>query len=808
MNIFTLSADEPLVKAFDAYDVSPYPMAYKFTSTKHSVNTIEDLHKLITATAKTKSCLIKGTLNRDLNDESRAGSTVTSDPTQWVCFDLDKVENYKTPDMFMKDIGLGDVSYVVQYSSSFGIEIEGVPYDQRLSCHIFCMMDRPMSAPVVKEWLKHLNFTTDKLRSDLQLTKTKCALSWPLDITTCQNDKLLYIAPPTCKGGAKDVLGAKRIQIVIRKKPHFSVPDFPGPEKNRIEQERLINLLRADEGLHTRRNSTSLKTHKKGTSYLDNPGEAVVTDIKEARGYVYLNLNGGNSWGYYHPEDDFEFIHNFKGEPTYLTKQLLPEYFEQKSKQDYLEKVVHEGARELPDGRVVFAFREKESDSYYNGVLFQDGFLDLHKTGSKDKLSDFLAQYNLTLPGIIEDWSIRYSPVTKERYSLEDKWVNTYCPGEVPEVKGSWSTIEALLVHALGASSKNDPLLAHFINWLAFIYQTGELTKTAWLFQGTQGTGKGTLFSHVFSPLLGRENTKIQTADVLEGQYTEFLKGTQLLLIDEMEVDEIATGRNVANKLKSWIVEDMVRIREMYAAPQWHNNFCNWLLFTNSNTPLYLDDQDRRFNIGYYQKKPLRDVVQVGEEYFGTLGAELPAFAYHLANLQLDERAARTPMETEAKKELKKLVATNTDEAFAALAEGDIHYFWSQIPDNMAFASASMQQLYDVAEDALKWITRHAEGSRGTPREIIQPLVEMVKGERFRSPSQFSRLLGKHHMPVVVMQNPETKKSARSVEIDWKIDEDAKAMAHVPTSVTTKPAAEPAAKPAARKRTPAAAKNK
>jgi hypothetical protein len=41
--------------------------------------------------------------------------------------------------------------------------------------------------------------------------------------------------------------------------------------------------------------------------------------MKMERGFVYFNLNGGDSWAYYHPIDNPTFIRNFKGEPMYRT---------------------------------------------------------------------------------------------------------------------------------------------------------------------------------------------------------------------------------------------------------------------------------------------------------------------------------------------------------------------------------------------------------------------------------------------------------------------------------------------------------
>ena len=65
----------------------------------------------------------------------------------------------------------------------------------------------------LKEWLLHLNLTVPILRSHIRLNKAHTVLRWPLDITACQNDKLLYIAPPVSKGSRMDSNG-ERIRYV------------------------------------------------------------------------------------------------------------------------------------------------------------------------------------------------------------------------------------------------------------------------------------------------------------------------------------------------------------------------------------------------------------------------------------------------------------------------------------------------------------------------------------------------------------------------------------------------------------------
>ena len=81
----------------------------------------------------------------------------------------------------MKAVNLHDVTYVVQYSSSYGL-----PGNDALSCHIFCMLDKPMIAPILKDWLRYLNLNTEELRDALTLSDMRHTLKWKLDITCCR----------------------------------------------------------------------------------------------------------------------------------------------------------------------------------------------------------------------------------------------------------------------------------------------------------------------------------------------------------------------------------------------------------------------------------------------------------------------------------------------------------------------------------------------------------------------------------------------------------------------------------------------
>ena len=204
-DVFFLSADKPIVKRYEVDPTTgeilkhPYPFVYEVTSSKEACATLMDLFNHIKRYAARGDCMVKGQLGRDLVCESRKGTTNAEELTEWICLDLDGIEGYQSVDHFLTDIGCADVDYILQWSSSMGIENK-----QGFRCHIFMQLDKAVRPQQLKNWLQDLNLSKPTLAGQLQLTKTGNSLRWPLDITTCQNDKLLYISPPTLGKGIKD----------------------------------------------------------------------------------------------------------------------------------------------------------------------------------------------------------------------------------------------------------------------------------------------------------------------------------------------------------------------------------------------------------------------------------------------------------------------------------------------------------------------------------------------------------------------------------------------------------------------------
>ena len=327
MNFTFLSASQPIVKSYSrtaSGDLikQPYPFIYEVTSHSLPCSTLSALFNAIRDHADKGHCLLKGDLLRPLVSESRAGTTDAQSTTQWVCLDLDGVSGFASTDDFLATLGCSGTDHIVQWSSGMGIDDT-----KGLRCHIFVLLDRVAHPQLLKQWLMHVNLSTPEISTQMQLTKTGNSLRWPLDITTCQNDKLLYISPPRLGKGIKDPFAkTPRITLNTRTRRTFTLPaDIPNKSALTESADKRVNELRVAANLPKRRKSKMKFAGQ--VEFMPNPDTAVVTETKTERGFVYLNLNGGDSWAYYHPEENATFVYNFKGEPTYKTEDLLPEYW-------------------------------------------------------------------------------------------------------------------------------------------------------------------------------------------------------------------------------------------------------------------------------------------------------------------------------------------------------------------------------------------------------------------------------------------------------------------------------------------------
>lgn len=760
MDVYFLTASKPITKCYELGSAgelvkNSYPFVYEVTSHKETPADLQALTALMLKYAKRGGCMLKGELTRPLVTESRKGSTDPDLKTDWVCLDLDGVDGYQTVDLFLDAIGCGGTDYIVQWSSSMGIENKA-----GFRCHIFMRLAQPQHPQLLKYWLMGLNLTV--LSSQLELTKTGNSLRWPLDVTTCQNDKLLYIAPPTLGPGIADPFpGNKRISFVKRAHRTLVLP-YPIATRDTLRQQSDTRIaeLRAAASL-PKRKATKYK-FSGSVEYMLSPDSATITEMKTERGFVYFNINGGDSWAYYHPEDNATFIHNFKGEPTYRTEDLLPEYWA---------RLQQRASTYQPNskGLIYLAFRDFKTSNYFNGYYDSTANkLQLAMAKSESQLRQFMGQHGQPMGDFVPDWDLTWDPHNAKVVDPSLKTINTFQPSEfftkpLPTTLPTAvpPTISKVISHVLGHDA---PTIDHFLNWLACIVQYQRLTGTAWIWQGTQGTGKGVLFNQVLTPLFGEENVVAKRMEELESEFTGFMEAKFVVFIDEIESGKSLYHSRINAKLKTLIAEPMISVRRMYTPPYMAPNYASMIFASNKPASVEVAPDDRRFNVGPYQTTPIQ--LSSSEIDF-LIPAELGTFFAFLKSYPADANRARKPLQSAARDTLIAISRTAIDTVADALLAGNLEFFWEHLSTAKGQNLNALQSLkYTPFRELVVELVTTQDPK--LTRDELYTLTEWCVGNMPVSPNKFTALL-KHHR-IHLSQVWKNNRNVRGITVNWQAD--------------------------------------
>lgn len=758
MKFTFLSASMPLTKTYmkmadGSISKTSYPHAYEFTSHEEDVANLSQLEAQLIRHADLGHCLLKGNPNKKLVSESRAGSTNTEDPTNWLCFDIDGLD-VANADTFMEYIGLGDVSYIIQWSASYGIE------NKLIRGHIFVMIDRMVPAPLIKQWLIHLNHTVPALRMAQSLTKTGNSLTWVLDITACQNDKLLYIAPPVLKA-IKNPLGKDpRISLIKKKQDSFVFPAPVNAGKNRDLTDKRILELRADAGMPKRKLTYKVMA---GHEVMVKPDSCDATEIKQERGFTYFNINGGDSWAYFHPDDNPTFIRNFKGEPTYLTAELLPEYWR---------SLQQAGKRTDADGLTYLAFCDRRTGIYWKGTYdAPKDELDLTQAKTLKILEHYMMQNGMPLGDFVPEWDLIYDPHDPTTVDFDNRHVNTfqltpYMKAEHKVVTQCPPTIFKIVHHALGSDAD---ITVHYMNWLAYIVQKRDMTITAWVMHGVEGTGKGLLIDNILRPLFGK-NLRVVTMREVASPYNAFLQDALICVCEEMQSSAFENEEGVMGVMRQWIAAKRVQIRRMYALEVETRIYANWMFPSNKADAVKIVKGDRRYNIARYQDSKLYPTLDKAQAEIDKIPRELQAFYDFLYHYPVDEVAARTVLQTEDRDNMMNVSESAIDTASRSLLEGDMAFFIDQLPTSNRplsnMVEANKLEDYKLTLRDILARTDRATGRVNIHRDELWHLFERAVGKMNPSPNKFTALL-KHHR-IHVRRVWVNDKTVAGVTVDFK----------------------------------------
>lgn len=275
----------------------------------------------------------------------------------------------------------------------------------------------------------------------------------------------------------------------------------------------------------------------------------------------------------------------------------------------------------------------------------------------------------------------------------EEHEINTY---KGLKVKPDDNARYGKIVSHLSLMCGGDPALTHWVTaWLAYPLQNpGAKMKTSLVVFGGQGTGKSLLFEAV-AKIYG-EYASIVGQTQIDSVYTGWASRKLFVIADEVLSQREA--RVIKNRLKSLITGDEIIIEEKYRQARTEQNSMNIVFLSNENTPVVLEQDDRRFTVVEFQAKQ-------SKEYYSELAEEINAggiqgFLNYLLKYDLQGFNNHTPpFNTLARAELIDVSLEPQDKFFEMWEVGEL-----PVP----LCSAATTDLYEAfrvwcAEAGEKW---------------------------------------------------------------------------------------------------------
>jgi hypothetical protein len=145
-----------------------------------------------------------------------------------------------------------------------------------------------------------------------------------------------------------------------------------------------------------------------------------------------------------------------------------------------------------------------------------------------------------------------------------------------------------------------------FLDWLAHIEQSpGVLPHYGWLhIAANTGTGRNWLASVLARVWRGYVAPNVDLPALLESQFNDALAGRILALVDEVQEGGGENPFRHANRLKSIINAEERSINPKCRRPYREHNGCRWLVFSNHENALPLNDTDRRWRVVHHNAAP------------------------------------------------------------------------------------------------------------------------------------------------------------------------------------------------------------
>lgn len=242
---------------------------------------------------------------------------------------------------------------------------------------------------------------------------------------------------------------------------------------------------------------------------------------------------------------------------------------------------------------------------------------------------------------------LEYAPkqiINPEYYNIFTKFKTD------PKQGADISIIHELLFQLCG---KDDTVKTYVEKWLASIIQKPYIkTRVCLIFKGVQGTGKDTYWNFI-GDILGQQYF-FSTSTPENSIFNQFNTGSEKAIIVKFEEANFQTNKANADKLKSIITKE----KETYVKKGQDgiilNDYRNFVMTTNNDIPVLIEDSDRRFVL-IKGSKEKRGIVEFWNEvYKSTKNIEVQeAYHHYLLNLDISDFDPTKRVITEYYKEVR-----------------------------------------------------------------------------------------------------------------------------------------------------------
>lgn len=208
-----------------------------------------------------------------------------------------------------------------------------------------------------------------------------------------------------------------------------------------------------------------------------------------------------------------------------------------------------------------------------------------------------------------------YAPQFGELFTYKTaRYRNTFNPASMPSAESDYPSdfqnhIEMLF--------PNDHKI--ITQWMAWVVRNvGRKVQWALLLKGVQGDGKG-LITNMMQAALGLQNVHQVTDAELDSNFTGWAAGHCLNVLDEIRLNS-HNRHKIMEKLKALITNDTVGVVAKGVNGQTVLNTVNYIMTTNHEDALALDEGDRRYGV-FFTKYTDRSELPGIREYYNPLHA-------------------------------------------------------------------------------------------------------------------------------------------------------------------------------------------